>query len=200
MGIINHKTLIHNRRPLMVFVATLSLCLVLTAGSVASKRDAKMTHDAINQRVQQLTDELHHRHANQLGQAEHMEEFRKLQSIGVVGKENRLAWTEAIKSVSQGLNIKELEYTILRQQPVDIKPRSSHRIFSSTMRISTRLPHAVTMLRFFELLRAAEVGTFNVRQCEMQRLPTEYRELYAHTANIQTECEVDWLTLAPRVS
>jgi hypothetical protein len=70
-----------------------------------------------------------------------------------------------------------------------IKPR----VRRSTMRLTLGLTHEVDLLEFLDALRADSAGLFLVRACVVTG---QAGDPAPRRANLQAECDIDWLTVA----
>lgn len=187
-------------RPISVFAITLVLSLSLGISSWMFKHNAETGNREIGRNIEKITAELDLIRADQEAIAQYFDEFLQLKSTGIVGKEQRLLWTETVKLISRDMNIENLQYAILRQQTANHEPMPNtgpYQLMSSTMKISAKLHHVVELLSFFDKLRSAQIGVFNFNQCELNLLPFDHATL-PKDPMVQAECELEWLTLEPR--
>lgn len=187
-------------RPIGVFSLALVLSLTLVISSLMFKHNAVTNHSEIDQQIKNTTAALNSIRTDQEAIAEYFDEYIQLKSSGVIGKENRLRWTESVKAISREMNIEDLQYAISRQQRVSDNTAfnaAPYEQLKSIMKINTQLHNVVELMNFFEKLRAAQVGIFNVNQCELDLQPFDRAEL-PKTPMVQAECELVWLTLEPK--
>jgi hypothetical protein len=67
------------------------------------------------------------------------------------------------------------------------------RVRRSTMRLTLGLTHEVDLLEFLDALSAQNPGVFSVRECVLSGQPGDPAP---RRANLQAECEIDWLSVS----
>jgi hypothetical protein len=123
--------------------------------------------------------------------------YRSLETAGVVGEEQRLAWVETLREVSAGLGLPGLRFEVMPQrdyQPLVPVSTGSHKLYASTMRVSLDLLHEEDLLRFLDALTARALGRFDVERCALRRVGTAL-QTDPTKANVSAECDLVWYTL-----
>lgn len=123
--------------------------------------------------------------------------FVKLYNDGLLGKERRLDWIEAIQTVSENLEIPTLRYEIASQE---IRPNNmgintgKFQIYQSPMTFKMDMLHELDLIRFIDRIDRLARGYFTVSRCTIVRKnkTIENDEL---TSNLSAECKINWLNI-----
>lgn len=121
--------------------------------------------------------------------------FNQLQERGVVGEEQRLDWIELLKDIRDRRRLIDLHYDISPQRPVDSGAVGDFAFHASTMRLQLKLLHEEDLTRLLGDLRQQAKALVRVNSCKVERLPPATDERSSSRANLQADCEIDWLTL-----
>jgi hypothetical protein len=125
--------------------------------------------------------------------------YTALQQQGFVGTERRLEWVEALRAADRKAGLHGVQYKIEPQES-SLHPAVSgaiaQRLRRSTMRLTLGVTHEADLLEFMDALREQSVGVFAVKSCALSAVQTGQPE--PGKANLNAECEIDWLTVAPR--
>jgi hypothetical protein len=128
--------------------------------------------------------------------ATHLPQYRALEQQGVIGEEHRLAWAEALRSVSAKLGLPTMRYEIQPQKEHQYPGAPSLgrlKLYASPMRLSLGLLHEDDLFRFLDALAAEALGRFSVERCALRRSGPLQAD--PSKANLEAECEVLWLTM-----
>lgn len=132
----------------------------------------------------------------------HMDQYRDLQTRGIIGNEERLQLVEALGRIRERHKLYSIQFDIAQQavmplregEPEDAGPWLSLR--SSQIRIVLSLLHEEDLIRLLEELRSVGRGMFVVEECSLSRANTEVvSELLKLNENLQASCTILWLTL-----
>lgn len=127
-------------------------------------------------------------------------DFVRLYRRGLIGRERRLSWIEALRHAATAIRIPELGYKLEPQR--DWRPDldlalGSYELKSSTMNLTLGLLHEGDLLALFERLEQHAQGQYTVRSCEIRSQEGELT-LDPQAVNIHANCALDWLTLGLR--
>lgn len=125
--------------------------------------------------------------------------FIDLYKQGLVGKERRLDWLEALQVVSDVLKIPSLRYEIASQERVpDTLPidAGGFHIYQSTMNINLDMLHEADLIRFLERIDRAAKGLFSVSSCNLNRKSRQIA-IEAGQVNVSADCNLDWYSIKP---
>ena len=121
--------------------------------------------------------------------------FNKLQERGIIGDEPRLDWVELLKEIRDQHRLIDLRYEIAPQRQLDGQPGSDFAFYASAMKLQLKLLHEEDLTRLLDDLREQAKALIRVKSCRMERLEATGEERGGGRANLQADCEIDWLTL-----
>lgn len=186
------------RGTLVVFGVVTLLAAALVAGSVmfrgAAQRDFKAAQSSfmgISRRYLTLDDEERVIRA-------HYPRFVELYNAGVIGRENRLAWLETLRTSGERLAVPELRYNIKAREEFDPDFRVStgrFRLYATRMELEMGLLHEGDFLGVMDALAREAPGLHTVSKCVLERLENADDTLQADRANLSAKCDLHWLTV-----
>ena len=124
-------------------------------------------------------------------------EFRRLYEAGLLGRERRLSWLEALRRAGDDNGLTQVAYKLdaQRQATPDFNiALGNYQLYASTMSLSLALLHEGSLLRLFKALDRDALGQYVVRRCVLKRTG-EGLDLSAQGANINADCTLDWWTI-----
>ena len=105
----------------------------------------------------------------------YLDGFRRLESAGFVGEEQRINWLDGLRLANQQADLFGVDYQIKSQQPypyaANLNP-GQLMLSQSQMQLRFRLLHEEDLMRFLTALARLGGGIFTVDQCVMKRLDT----------------------------
>lgn len=122
--------------------------------------------------------------------------YQALQQEGFVGGERRIEWIEGLRAADRKADLDGVQFRIDPQEQFQHPAAGgviAERLRRSTMKLTLGLTHELDLLEFLEALRAQSAGLFSVRACVLTGQPGDPAP---RRANLQAECEIDWLTVA----
>ena len=127
---------------------------------------------------------------------DHVELYRRLKELRILGDERRLEWVEALTRIRTERELLDLRYQVERQKVLKTIPSSSGlELRSSSMNVELALLHEGDLLRFLADLRSSGNAYYSVRQCTLSRA-----EPAASTGPIAPRlrgiCQIDLITLS----
>jgi len=122
--------------------------------------------------------------------------YRRLKGLGILGRERRLEWADAIKRIRSQRGLIDLRYRVQPQKPlvsVAGKPGSID-FYASTMKVNLSLLHEEDLFGFFDDLRASGNAYYAVKRCTLSRtgVPPTATNL---AARLRAECDIDLITI-----
>ncbi|MEM7026667.1 MAG: hypothetical protein AAF410_00395 [Pseudomonadota bacterium] len=123
--------------------------------------------------------------------------FVKLYNKGIIGKEKRLNWIEALRQSGESVNIPSLRYSIESQSefsptyPVDY---SGFKLYSSEMQLVLGLLHEGDLFNLLSELSVNAKGLFTVDECIIRRSSDELK-FEKDMVNVNTICTMQWITI-----
>jgi len=125
----------------------------------------------------------------------YLDGFRRLESAGFVGEEQRINWLDGLRLANQQADLFGVDYQIKSQQPypyaANLNP-GQLMLSQSQMQLRFRLLHEEDLMRFLTALARLGGGIFTVDQCVMKRLDTG--GVIRFQPNVSAECELSWIT------
>jgi hypothetical protein len=121
--------------------------------------------------------------------------FSQLQARGAIGEEQRLDWIELLKEIRDKRRLIDLQYELSAQRPLDANPGNDLAFYASTMRLQLKLLHEEDLTRLLNDLRKEAKALIHVKSCNITRLPRSGPERSDTLAQLQAECQIDWVTL-----
>jgi hypothetical protein len=127
--------------------------------------------------------------------------FLELLAQGVLGREDRLSWVEAIKAAAAELDAHRLEYRIEARRawdgPISVQS-APFEVLASRMRLTAVLWHEGDLLTLLDGIAARAHGIFMTRHCRLEPVggerdpdPATVRQ----RGTVQVQCELDWITV-----
>lgn len=121
--------------------------------------------------------------------------FYQLQERGVIGEEQRLDWVELLEEIRDKRRLLDLRYEIAPQRPLDAGAVGNFVFLLSSMKVQMKLLHEEDLIRLLSDLRRQAKALIRIKGCNVERLPPTVAERAGDWANLQADCEIDWLTL-----
>jgi hypothetical protein len=122
--------------------------------------------------------------------------YRQLKNLGVLGRERRLEWADAIKRIRTQRGLIDLRYRVNPQKPLASVPGKPGTVdfYSSTMKVQLALLHEEDLFAFLNDLRASGNAYYSVRDCVLSRtgVPPTAPNL---AARINADCDIDLITV-----
>jgi len=127
---------------------------------------------------------------------EKIEVYRQLTNLGVLGRERRLEWADAIKRIRTERGLIDLRYRVEPQKPIAsirAKPGTVD-FYSSGMKVRLALLHEEDLFGFLNDLRASGNAYYSVRDCTLSHtgVPPTAPNL---AARVNAECDIDLITV-----
>lgn len=127
--------------------------------------------------------------------------YQKLIERGFIGEEQRVDWIDDLRTVNLENKLFGVSYDIGAM--TDFKPAfaldaGNFKLHRSTMKITFAMLHEGDLHMLFEDLPSKKNAPFLVRSCVVDRMPGGGKAKFL--PNLNTTCEVDWLTLVEPVS
>jgi len=126
--------------------------------------------------------------------------FEILKERGFYGIEDRLAWTEILKQVSERLKLPNFKYSIQPQQDIsNIGPgfQANLGLSESVMRIEADLLHEADFSTIVQQLNDFAPGSFRVGECKITKEGAI--SLSRINRNFSINCSLAWYTVTPPI-
>jgi len=125
--------------------------------------------------------------------------FLELLERGVLGREDRLSWVEAVKGAAAALDAQSLEYRIEARRtwdgPITVQS-APFEVLASRMRLTATLWHEGDLLVLLERIAASARGLFMTRECRIEPVgPARDEATVRERGTVRVQCELDWITV-----
>lgn len=132
---------------------------------------------------------------------DHIELYRRLQGLNIIGEERRLDWVDAMARIRVQRELLDLRYQVDRQKVLKSIPgkAASVDVRASTMTVELALLHEGDLLRFLEDLRASGNAYYSVQRCAISRIGQEAAGA-ATAPRLRASCQIDLITILDRAA
>ena len=123
--------------------------------------------------------------------------YNELLANGFIGEERRIEWIEALRQIHAQHKLFSIDYSIGLQEsykPSYLPNLGSFRLNRSVMSLKLDMLHEGDILALLDGLREQSTPLI-VRDCEISRPLGAAVNAKNMAANMQANCEIDWLTL-----
>lgn len=156
-------------------------------GAQLAEKAAAAEHSEFESKLRQVRNE-----ENEIKQKSAL--FSNLQARGVIGEEQRLDWVELLKDIRDKRRLLNMEFEISPQRTLDNNPGNNFVFYSSTMKLQLKLLHEEDLTRLLDDLRSQAKALIQVKSCNVSRLPRSSGEQGSNLAQLQADCQIDWIT------
>jgi len=129
--------------------------------------------------------------------ATYLPRYAELERQGIIGREQRLDWIDALRQASREAKVLRLEYVIDAQRQFQTGLElnvGDYRVYASSMRMDLGLLHEGDLLRLLEDLRGEVSGLFGVNGCHVSRAHPELRAV-PDERNLEARCVLNFITI-----
>ena len=123
--------------------------------------------------------------------------YNELLANGFIGEERRIEWIETLRNIHAQHKLFSIDYSIGLQEnynPSFLTSLGNFRLNRSVMSLKLDMLHEGDLLALLDGLRE-QTTPFIVRDCEIKRPIGAMVNVKNVSANMQANCEIDWLTL-----
>ena len=123
--------------------------------------------------------------------------YNQLLASGFIGEEHRIEWIETLRQIHAQHKLFSIDYSIGLQenyQPSFLPNRGNFTLHRSIMSLKLDMLHEGDLLNLIDGLRT-QTTPYLVRDCEIKRPISASVNTKTIAANMQANCEIDWLTL-----
>jgi hypothetical protein len=128
---------------------------------------------------------------------QYLPEYNDLLAKGFIGEERRIEWIETLRQIHAQHKLFSIDYSIGLQEsykPSFLPNLGSFVLHRSVMKVKLDMLHEGDILALIDGLHE-QTTPFIVRDCEISRPVGAQVNSKDVAANMQANCEIDWLTL-----
>lgn len=122
--------------------------------------------------------------------------YRRLKDLGILGRERRLEWADAIKRIRSQRDLIDLRYRVEPQRPLVSVQGNPGTVdfYASTMRLNLALLHEEDLFGFLTDLRNSGNAYYAIKRCALSRtgVPPTAANL---AARVRANCDIDLITI-----
>lgn len=124
-------------------------------------------------------------------------QFVKLYNKGVIGREKRLNWIEALRQAGESVDLPSLTYSINSQEehiPEYNINYSGYTLYRSSMKLDLGLLHEGDLFKLLDYINHTADGIYTLTECSFRMNGKEIKFEKDH-ANISASCLLYWITI-----
>jgi hypothetical protein len=128
---------------------------------------------------------------------QYLPKYNDLLAKGFIGEERRIEWIETLRQIHAQHKLFSIDYSIGLQEsykPSFLPNLGNFRLNRSVMNVKLDMLHEGDILALIDGLHE-QTTPFIVRECEISRPVGAQVNSKDVAANMQANCEIDWLTL-----
>ena len=128
---------------------------------------------------------------------EYYPHFVDLYNRGIIGREKRLNWIEALRQSGEKLQIPSLRFTIKSQEVFNPGYQinySGYALYRSNMELKLGLLHEGELFSLLNYINQTVQGAYTISDCSFKRNGSEIQYNKDH-ANITVSCLLHWITI-----
>ena len=124
-------------------------------------------------------------------------QFVSLYNRGIIGREQRLNWIEALRQTGEKIKLPGLRYSINSQEtfipefPVNY---GGYTIYRSSMELSLGLLHEGDLFALLKYIDENAEGSYTISECTFNKIGSQI-VFEKNLANITAACVLNWLTI-----
>jgi len=128
---------------------------------------------------------------------EYFPQFVSLYNRGIIGREKRLNWIEALRRSGEEINLPALRYSINSQEqfvPEFTVNYGGYALYRSSMELNLGLLHEGDLFRLLNYIDENAKGAYTISECTFRINGSEI-VFEKNRANISAACVLNWLTI-----
>ena len=187
------------RGALVFFSCAAGLSASLLAASVYFERSMEQGRLRHSDKLDSLSRRYHALDGQEDVIREFSSRFTDLYKSGILGRERRLDWIEALQEAGNRLSVPSLGYEIRAQQPhTDFPvPAGGYGIYVSEMSLEMQLLHEGDLFTLLRFLDEHARGLYSVSSCELTRNFVQLTD-NPGAGNVAASCLLEWLSIKPK--
>lgn len=188
------------RLPVAVLVASIILSAVMIKFSSVQNKAAETQRGSQAAALKEASDRYQRSGEEREAILQYLPAYRKLQSEGLIGAEQRIEWIEALRAANKQAGLFGVTYQLEARIPFNLPGEgnpASPFLRQSQMKLSFGLVHEGDLMRFLDTLATQQSGMFFLRSCIIDR-PVRIDTPAPRQPNLNAQCELSWLTIDPQ--
>jgi hypothetical protein len=184
-------------RPLLVLAACLVMCGVAISYSGALVKRAEAGLKSSRDQLFEARERVRRSGEERDVILQYVGPYRELEQRGVLGEEQRLSWTDALRAANADAQLYGVDFELGVQQPYTFTAEAEAGglpVQQSVMKLRFGVLHENDVINFFRALDAHTPSVFAVNQCTMHRLGSNTSRPI-NQPTLRAECEVAWITI-----
>lgn len=185
------------RTPIVMLVIVLSISGAILVSSHVFKNQMQLEHQDKQRQFNSISSQYLEVDNQERLIADYYPHFIELYSQGIVGRERRLDWIDALRQAGERLKIPSLRYEISAQSESKEALQVNlgrYALRASTMKLKLDMVHEEDLTRLLATLDRVAPGIFTVSECNLARKDREVR-IAEGAVNVTAECELIWFNL-----
>lgn len=134
-------------------------------------------------------------HLEQAAMEANTRTFLRWQEQGLIGKENRLAWIDALQKNARTLGMRDIRIKFDTHQPFGNPSAAEMRWYVSTLHLSMNGIDEVRLLRLLKSLASEAMAELIIRRCDLKLAEKPADGTDDGPPSLNAECTIDWLTI-----
>ena len=123
--------------------------------------------------------------------------FVNLYNKGIIGREKRLNWIEALRQAGENIKLPSLTYSINSQEehvPEYVINYNGYSLYRSSMELNLGLLHEGDLFKLIDYINNNADGIYTLSECTFTMSAREIRYDRDY-ANVSASCLLFWLTI-----
>lgn len=185
------------RAALIFLCIALVISVALFAGGQYIWQQASEAHETQKRSLNSVRDQYQALDDERRLIEDYLPKFEELEGKGIIGKEHRLNWVEALREGAARAKLPELRYQIYEQEeytpefPVET---GAFKLYASDMRLEIGLLHEGDLPALLRVLKRQAHGVYSIRDCKVTRSGNELKKDPKAT-NLRATCDLTWFTI-----
>lgn len=187
------------RLPVAVLVASIILSAVMIKFSSMQNKAAETQRRSQAAALKEASNRYQRSGEEREAILRYLPAYRKLQSEGLIGAEQRIEWIEALRAANKQAGLFGVTYQLEARIPFNLADQgnpASQFLQQSQMKLSFGLVHEGDLMRFLGMLATQKSGMFFLQSCIIDR-PVRIDTPAPRQPNLNAQCELSWLTIDP---
>lgn len=189
------------KQPVYITLVITLVCSALCAGSYYLVSETRLEYNRAMGMLQGSRDQYVELVERTKIYAEYARQFTKLRNHGIIGKENRLSWLEALQSANDKLMLPLMQYKIAPQEPYPEEVLGYDYpdvyVTRTAMDLDMTLFHEGDLFTIFDNIKRQAQGMSLLDHCSIE--PTQkidMQEMDISRGILQARCRIYWIQVA----